>query len=223
MDVLVRQAGALSGVLTGSPEDLGGDGITCGMPPVAGKQPLCRLASEPAPVSAQRFEKLRAQHDVSVQASLASPDMDHHALTVNIADLLMRCFGAACPGGIKRHEQDAVEGAFCGLNQTRNLLLAEYLRKVTNLLRIGRLGDAPAALQHVNIEEAQRSQPQDHSVGTELQLGEEHRLILANVLRAKLIGPAAEVPAEVLHPVEVRADGCIGEVAASQLLKHDLT
>src|SRR5664279_4668855 len=78
-------------------------------------------------------------------------------------------------------------------------------------------------LQHVNIEEAQRSQPQDHCVGTELQLGEEHRLILANVLRAKLIGPAAEVPAEVLHPVEVRADGCIGEVAASQLLKHDLT
>ncbi len=72
-------------------------------------------------------------------------------------------------------------------------------------------------------KEAQRSQPQDHSVGTELQLGEEHRLILANVLRAKLIGPAAEVPAEVLHPVEVRADGCIGEVAASQLLKHELT
>src|SRR5664280_1296685 len=61
MDVLVRQAGALSGILTGSPEDLGGDGITCGMPSVAGKQPLGRRASEPAPVSAQRFEKLRAQ------------------------------------------------------------------------------------------------------------------------------------------------------------------
>src|SRR5271167_4003203 len=174
MDVLVRQAGALSGVLTGSPEDLGGDGITCGMPPVAGKQPLCRLASEPAPVSAQRFEKLRAQHDVSIQASLASPDMDNHALTVDIADLQnlqMRCLCATCPGGIKRHEQDAVEGAFCGVNQTRNLRLAEHLWKVTNLLRIWRLGDAPAALQHVNIEEAQRSQPQDHGVGTELQLG----------------------------------------------------
>src|SRR5208283_5173102 len=152
--------------------------------------------------------------------------MDNHALTVDIADLQnlqMRCLCATCPGGIKRHEQDAVEGAFCGVNQTRNLRLAEHLWKVTNLLRIWRLGDAPAALQHVNIEEAQRSQPQDHSVGAELQLGEEHRLVLANVLRAKLIGPAAEVPAEVLHPVEVRADGCIGEVAASQLLKHELT
>ena len=93
----MRQADALSGILTGSPEDLGGDGITCGMPPVAGKQPLCRLASEPAPVSAQRFEKLRAQHDVSVQASLAAPNMDNHALTVNIADLQMRGFCATCP------------------------------------------------------------------------------------------------------------------------------
>ena len=138
MDVLVRQAGALSGVLIGSPEDLGGDRISCGMPSVAGKQPLCRLASEPAPVSAQRFEELRAQHDVSVQAALAFPDMDNHALTVNIADLQMRCFGATCPGGIQRHWQDAVEGAFCGVNQTGDLRLAEHLRKVTNLLGIWR-------------------------------------------------------------------------------------
>jgi hypothetical protein len=29
--------------------------------------------------------------------------MDNHALTVNIADLQMRCFGATCPGGIQRH------------------------------------------------------------------------------------------------------------------------
>ena len=87
--MLVRQAGALSGVLTGSPEDLGGDGITCGMPSVAGKQPLGRLASEPAPVSAQRCEKLRAEHNVSVQSALAFSDMDNHALTVNIADLTM--------------------------------------------------------------------------------------------------------------------------------------
>jgi hypothetical protein len=27
----------------------------------------------------------------------------------------------------------------------------------------------------------------------------------------------------MLHPVEVGADGCIGEVAAPQLLKHELT
>src|SRR5271166_1897954 len=103
MDVLVRQAGALSGVLTGSPEDLGGDGITCGMPSVAGKQPVDRLASQPAPIAAQCLKELGAEHDIAVLATLASPDMDNHALTVNIGDLQMRCFCATCPGGIKRH------------------------------------------------------------------------------------------------------------------------
>src|SRR5208337_717307 len=84
MDVLVFKPSALCGALAGCPKNLGRDRITGRVPSVAGKQPLCRLASEPAPVSAQRFEKLRAQHDVSVQAALASPDMDNHALTVNI-------------------------------------------------------------------------------------------------------------------------------------------
>jgi hypothetical protein len=75
----------------------------------------------------------------------------------------------------------------------------------------------------VNIEEAQRRQPQDDGVGTVLQLGEQHRLVLANVFRAKLIGRAPEVPAEMRNTVQVCADGCIGEVAATQLFKHELT
>jgi tetratricopeptide (TPR) repeat protein len=109
----------------------------------------------------------------------------------------------AAPGVLTSRPAPKPKVAFCRVNQTRNLLLAEHLRKVTNLLRIWRLGDAPAAPQHVNIEEAQRSQPQDHSVGAELQLGEEHRLILANVLRAKLVGWTMKISAEVLNPMKV--------------------
>jgi hypothetical protein len=41
--------------------------------------------------------------------------------------------------------------------------------------------------------------------------------------RAKLIGPAPEISAEVGHTVKVGADGGIGKVAATQLLKHELT
>jgi hypothetical protein len=73
------------------------------------------------------------------------------------------------------------------------------------------------------IEEAQRSQPQDNGVGTVLQLGEQHRLILANVFGTKLIGWAPKVAAEVTYSVKVGTDGCIGEVATPQLLKHELT
>jgi hypothetical protein len=75
----------------------------------------------------------------------------------------------------------------------------------------------------VNVEEAERCQPQDDRVWAELELGEQGCLILAYVLRAKLIGPAPEISAEVLNTVQVCADGGIGEVAAMQLLKHELT
>src|SRR5450759_3308983 len=104
MDMLVRKAGAFGGLLTGSPEDLGGDRITCGMPSVAGNQPVGRLAPEPAPIDAQRIEQLRAEHDIAVLASLAAPDMDDHPLAVDIADLQVRHFCATCACGIERHQ-----------------------------------------------------------------------------------------------------------------------
>ncbi len=116
-----------------------------------------------------------------------------------------------------------MKGCVRCLNQSRNFLLTEYPGKMTQLLRIGGLRDAPVALQHVNVEEPQRRQPQDDGVRTELQLGEQHRLVLANVLRAKLIGRTAKVPAEVLNTVQVCTDGGSGEVAAMQFLKHELT
>ena len=46
---------------------------------------------------------------------------------------------------------------------------------------------------------------------------------VADVLGTKLIGPTMEVSAEVLNTMEVRANRCLGEVAATQLLKHELT
>jgi hypothetical protein len=51
-----------------------------------------------------------------------------------------------------------------------------------------------------------------------------HRLLSSIArFRPKLIGRTTEVPAEVRNTVQVGADGCIGEVAATQLLKHELT
>src|SRR5271170_2226543 len=223
MDVPVVEAGAFGGDLAGRPENLGGDRVTCRVPAVAGKEPLLRLAPESAPVSAQCLEQLGAEHDIAVLAALALPDMNHHPLAVDVAHLQVGCFCAACAGGIKRHQKDAMKWGISRVDQPRYFILAEYLRKVTDLLRIGRLGNAPPALQNVNIEEPQRRQTKGDGVRTVLQLGEEHRLILANVLWAKLIGRAPEVPAEVRHTVQVCADGCIGEVAAPQLLKHELT
>jgi len=50
MDVLVLKAGAFGGLLTGVPENLGGDRMTRCMPWIAGEQPVGGLALQPAPV-----------------------------------------------------------------------------------------------------------------------------------------------------------------------------
>jgi len=52
MDVLVLKAGAFGGLLTGVPENLGGDRVTRRMPSIAGEQPVGGLALQPAPVDA---------------------------------------------------------------------------------------------------------------------------------------------------------------------------
>ena len=96
------------------------------MPAVAGKEPLLRLAPESAPVGAQLFEQLRAEHDIAVLASLALPDMYHHPLAVDVADLQVGRFRAAGAGGIHRHQQDAMKGCIRRLNQSRNFFLTEY-------------------------------------------------------------------------------------------------
>src|SRR5277367_2486367 len=101
MDVPMREAGAFGGVLAGIPEHLGGDRMTRSVPAVAGKEPLLRLAPEAAPVDAQRIEQLRAEHDIAVPGSLASPDMNHHPLAVDVSDLQVGRFRATCPSGIK--------------------------------------------------------------------------------------------------------------------------
>jgi hypothetical protein len=107
------------------------------------------LLLEPAPVDTQRIEQSWAQHDVAILASLAAADMDDHALAVDVADLQVSDFSAPSAGGIQRHQQDAVEGPLRCIDETCDLLLAEHLRQVQDLLRVWRLGNAPPSLQNL--------------------------------------------------------------------------
>jgi hypothetical protein len=56
--------------------------------------------------------------------------MDNHPLAVDVTDLQMSRFGSARASGIQRHQQDAMKGELSRVDQTRNPLLAEYLRKM---------------------------------------------------------------------------------------------
>src|ERR1035441_10997060 len=61
--------------------------MTGGVPAVAGKEPLLRLAPEAAPIDAQLFEQLGAEHDIAVLAALSFPDMNHHRSEEHTSEL----------------------------------------------------------------------------------------------------------------------------------------
>src|SRR5229473_1105230 len=109
-----------------------------------------------------------------------------------------------------------MKGKLCRVDQARDLLLAKYLGQVQNLLRIRCLGNAPAALQYLYIEEAQSGQALGYGVRGQLPAREQRGLILANMLGAKLIGRTMEVPTEMLDRLDVNVDGGLGIVAAPQ-------
>src|SRR5215469_8232357 len=65
---------------------------------VAGEQPVRRLS--PPPITAQQLQQLRGEHDLPGKSSLPLPDVNHHPLTVNIANLEMLGFFATHAGPI---------------------------------------------------------------------------------------------------------------------------
>src|ERR1035438_4157616 len=190
------------------------------MPPVAGKQPLTRLVPKSTPVGAQLFEQCWTQHHVSVLASLAAANVNHHPLTVDVGHLQVRDLCPTCSCGVKRDDQDALKRRLSRIDQACNFLLTEDLRKVKHLLRVGSLGGAPASLQDLDVEEAQRSQPLRNGVRSQLP-GTEHRnLILPNVIRAELVWRTMEMLSEMLDGADVSANGPRSVVAALQLFLH---
>ena len=138
---------------------------------------------------------------------LGLTEANDHASAIDVADLQRRRFCPAGSGGIERHQHGALKGRSGGINETRHFIPAKNLRQVNKLPRVRRLGNAPVPLEYLDIEEPQRTQPRGYGVRTLLQLAEQHRLVLANVLRAQLIGTAMEVPAEVFDAVDVGANG----------------
>ena len=56
---------------------------------------------------------------------LAPLDVNDHSLTVDVADLQASQFGAPHPGGVERHEHDAVKGSPGGVDQASDLFWTE--------------------------------------------------------------------------------------------------
>ena len=159
IDALPIKTGTFCGALTCCPEDPGRHRATGCVPGISRKQPLGAAATKSSPVVAQMLPAAwgsASRRDPD--SALASMDVKHHPTAINIFDLQMRCFGAARTSGIECHQHRAMKAAVCRIDQAGYFFRTEDLRQVNNLPRIRCLRNAPALLQHLDVEEAQRSQ-----------------------------------------------------------------
>jgi len=133
-------------------------------------------------------------------------DVNHHPPTVDVADLKMCRLGAARSCGAKSHQHRTMKGTVRGIDETSDPFRAEDLRQPDHLPWIRRLGNAPVPLEYLDVEEPRGSKPTNDRVRAVLQLGKQHRLVLADMLRAKSVGASTEVLAEMLYAVHVGTD-----------------
>src|ERR1019366_3180484 len=127
-------------------------------------------------------------------------------LTIDIADLEARQLGTPYPGGIERHQYDAMKGSQCRVDQTSDLVLTENDRQLQHFLGIGSFGHAPGPLKCLDVAETQRRQPLVHRIRRQLPLLEQGGLVLADVLRTQLSGRTMEIPGEMFDGANVTID-----------------
>ena len=112
----------------------------------AREQPLGRFPAQPAKVLPEFFEQMRAEHYVAVFAPLAAPNVNHHPLAVDIADLQICQLGSSHARGIQRDQDRAVKRDQSRFDQARHFFLTEDHGQVKSLLRIGGFFHAPRLL-----------------------------------------------------------------------------
>src|SRR5260370_10752862 len=101
----------------------------------------------------QGLEQFWAEHHISVFASLAALNVNHHAFAIDVADFQVRQFSASYSGGVERHQQSAMEASVGGLNELSNFFLAEDRWQAMCPFRIGRVSDAPGSLEPLTVKE----------------------------------------------------------------------
>src|SRR5216684_6388556 len=135
-------------------DHLGSDGAIAGMAALARKQPYAGLTPQPVPVSPEFVEQSWTEQHIAVLAAFAALDVNHHALTVDVANFQTCEFGTPESGGVERHQQSAMEGRASRIDESRHFLLAEDRWQVNGLLRVGSLRDAPGLLERLDVEKA---------------------------------------------------------------------
>jgi hypothetical protein len=94
-------------------------------------------------------EQSWTEQHVAVLAAFTTLDVNHHALTVDVANFQTREFGTPESGAVERHQQSAMQGRASRIDESRDFFVTEDRGQVKGLLRVGRLRDAPGFLERL--------------------------------------------------------------------------
>src|SRR5260370_7591432 len=83
------------------------DGLITVVPTVAWKQPFAGLSRQAAPVLAQFFQQFWAEHHISVNASLATLNVNHHPLAVDVTNFNVCHLAVAPSAAVPPHPPNA--------------------------------------------------------------------------------------------------------------------
>ena len=146
------ERGPLGGFFARMVDRLGSDGAVAGVSMSARKQPDTGLSAQPLPVLPEFVQQLWTEQHIPIFAAFAASDVNHHALTVDVAYFQTREFGTPKSRGVERHQQSAMQGRPSRIDEPRNFFLTENRWQVNSLLRVGSLLDAPGLLESLSVE-----------------------------------------------------------------------
>ena len=136
----------------------------------------------------QFLEQLWAKHHVAIFTSLATLDVNYHALTVDVRDFQVGQLGAPHSGSVERQQQRAMEGSASRIDESRHFFLAQDRGNMLGSFRIRGLGYTPASLESLGIEEPKSCKIDRNGAWRQLSLLEQFRLVFANLLGPRRSG-----------------------------------
>src|SRR2546421_6081776 len=113
-----------------------------------------------------------------------------------------------------------MQGRASGIDELRHFFLAQDRWQRKCLFRIGRLGGAPGLLECLGVEESQRGKIDRDGARSVLPLGEQFRLIFANVFWAQTVGSTVEASRKIFHYADVTAYGSLSVIATLEFFQH---
>src|SRR3984893_14454667 len=168
----------------------------------------------------QFLEQLWAKHHVAIFTSLATLDVNYHALTVDVRDFQVGQLGAPHSGSVERHQQRAMEGSASRIDESRHFFLAHDRGNMLGSFRIRGLGYTPASLESLRIEEPKSAKIVRHGARRQLSLLEQFRLVFANLLGAQAVWRTMEALREIFHYPDVTVYGSFGIITTLEIFQH---